>query len=295
MPRFSVIVPAYKVQAYLHECLESVLSQSYPDLELIAVDDCSPDASGAIIDEFAARDARVRPVHLAENRGLGPARNAGMAQATGDYLIFLDSDDSLTPDALHAIADRLKETGDPDVLVYDYARTYWTGETIRNQAAARLTEQGPAPFRLADRPGLLRLLMVAWNKAYRREFVEQEGFAFPSGYYEDTPWTYPVLMTAESIATLDRVCVHYRQRRRGGILGTVSPRHFDIFEQYDRVFAYVDQHPELACWRPLLFRRMVDHLVVVFARRDRLPRRSRAQFLRTARTYYRRYRSPGAP
>ncbi|MFI7415535.1 CDP-glycerol glycerophosphotransferase family protein [Streptomyces sp. NPDC049627] len=293
MPRFSVIVPAYKVQAYLHECLESVLSQSYPDLELIAVDDCSPDACGAIIDEFAARDPRVRPVHLAENQGLGPARNAGMAEATGDYLVFLDSDDTLTPDALHAIADRLKETGEPDVLVYDYARTYWTGETIRNQAAAQLSEQGPAPFRLADRPGLLRLLMVAWNKAYRREFVEEEGFVFPSGHYEDTPWTYPVLMTAESIATLDRVCVHYRQRRRGGILGTVSPRHFDIFEQYDRVFAYVDRTPRLDCWRPLLFRRMVDHLIVVFGRRDRLPRRRRAEFLRKARTYYRRYHSPG--
>ncbi|MFI6015543.1 CDP-glycerol glycerophosphotransferase family protein [Streptomyces sp. NPDC051243] len=295
MPRFSVIVPAYKVQAYLHECLESVLSQSYPDLELIAVDDCSPDACGAIIDEFAVRDPRVRPVHLAENRGLGPARNAGMAEATGDYLLFLDSDDTLTPDALHAIADRLKETGDPDVLVYDYARTFWTGETIRNEAADRLSEDGPAPFRLADRPGLLRLLMVAWNKAYRREFVAEEGFAFPSGYYEDTPWTYPVLMTAESIATLDRVCVHYRQRRRGGILGTVSPRHFDIFEQYDRVFAYVGQNPELARWRPLLFRRMVDHLIVVFARRDRLPRRSRAAFLRKARTHYRRYHAPGVP
>ncbi|MFE0255672.1 CDP-glycerol glycerophosphotransferase family protein [Streptomyces sp. NPDC059010] len=295
MPRFSVIVPAYKVQAYLHECLESVLSQSYPDLELIAVDDCSPDACGAIIDEFAARDPRVRPVHLTANQGLGPARNAGMAEATGDYLVFLDSDDTLTPDALVTIADRLKETGEPDVLVYDYARTYWTGETVRNQAADRLTEKGPAPFRLADRPELLRMLMVAWNKAYRRDFVEEEGFTFPSGYYEDTPWTYPVLMRAESIATLDRVCVHYRQRRRGGILGTVSPRHFDIFEQYDRVFAYVDRNPELAHWRPLLFRRMVDHLIVVFARRDRLPRRSRADFLRTARTYYRRYHAPGAP
>ncbi|MFE2629269.1 glycosyltransferase family 2 protein, partial [Streptomyces sp. NPDC059374] len=295
MPRFSVIVPAYKVQAYLHECLESVLTQSYPDLELIAVDDCSPDACGAIIDEFAARDPRVRAVHLPRNRGLGPARNAGMAEATGDYLVFLDSDDTLTPDSLQAIAGRLKETGEPDVLVYDYARTFWTGETVRNQAAAHLTEEGPAPFRLTDRPGLLRLLMVAWNKAYRREFVEAEELLFPTGYYEDTPWTYPVLMSAGSIATLDRVCVHYRQRRHGGILGTVSPRHFDVFEQYDRVFAYVDQRPELARWRPLLFRRMVDHLVVVFARRDRLPPRSRAEFLRKARTYYRRHHCPTGP
>ncbi|MGW7378662.1 bifunctional glycosyltransferase/CDP-glycerol:glycerophosphate glycerophosphotransferase [Streptomyces sp. NPDC054794] len=295
MPRFSVIVPAYKVQAYLSECLDSVLTQSYPDLELIAVNDCSPDACGAIIDEYAARDARVRPVHLRENQGLGPARNVGMEHARGDYLLFLDSDDTLTPDALRAIADRIKETDEPDLLVYDYARTYWSGEAVRNQVSLALTEQGPAPFRLADRPGLLRVLMVAWNKAYRREFVEREGFVFPPGYYEDTPWTYPVLMTAESIATLDRVCVHYRQRRQGNILSTTSRKHFDIFEQYDRVFAFVEERPELAPWRPVLFRRMIDHFSTVFTRRDRLPRGTRAEFLRRARAHYRRHHAPGAP
>ncbi|QJT02076.1 bifunctional glycosyltransferase family 2 protein/CDP-glycerol:glycerophosphate glycerophosphotransferase [Streptomyces asoensis] len=295
MPRFSVIVPAYKVQAYLHECLESVLSQSFADLELIVVDDRSPDACGEIIDEFAARDTRVRAVHLPENVGLGQARNAGLERATGDYLLFLDSDDTLTPEALRAIADRVKETGEPDVLVYDYASTYWSGETVRNQFAAQLTEEGTAPFRLADRPGLLRVLMVAWNKAYRREFVEGVGLTFPPGYYEDTPWTYPALMAAESLATLDRVCVHYRQRRRGNILSTTSRGHFDVFEQYDRVFAFVEQRPELACWRPVLFRRMVDHLSTVFTKRDRLPRGSRAEFLRRARAHYRRYRTPGVP
>ncbi|MFG2788872.1 CDP-glycerol glycerophosphotransferase family protein [Streptomyces sp. NPDC048419] len=293
MPRFSVIVPAYKVQAYLHECLDSVLSQSYPDLELIAVDDCSPDSSGAIIDEFAARDPRVRPLHLPANRGLGGARNAGMEWASGDYLIFLDGDDTLTPHALRSIADRLKETGEPDVLVYDYARTYWSGETVRNVVSVQLTEQGPVPFRLEDRPGLLHLLMMACNKACRREFIEREGLTFPPGYYEDTPWTFPVLMTAESLTTLDRVCLHYRQRRRGNILGTSSRKHFDIFDQYDRVFAFLDDRPELTRWRPVLFRRMADHLTKVFSHRERLPRGSRAEFLRKARAHHRRYRVPG--
>ncbi len=264
-----------------------------PDLELIAVDDCSPDACGAIIDEFAARDSRVRPVRLPGNVGLGRARNAGLEHATGDYLLFLDGDD-LTPDALRAIADRLKETSEPDVLVYDYARTYWSGDIVRNHFAEQLSERGPAPFRLDDRPGLLRVLMVVWNKAYRREFVQRAGLSFPPGYYEDTPWTYPALISAETIATLDRVCVHYRQRRQGNILGTSSRKHFDIFEQYDRVFAHLDAHPELARWRPVLFRRMVDHLSTVFTKRGRLPRGTRAEFLRKARTHYRRYRAPGA-
>ncbi|WTG02102.1 glycosyltransferase [Streptomyces sp. NBC_00012] len=92
MPRFSVIVPAYRVQAYLHESLDSVLTQSFEGFEIIAVDDCSPDACGTVIDEFAARDRRVRALHLPENTGLGRARNAGIAQATGDCLIFLDGD-----------------------------------------------------------------------------------------------------------------------------------------------------------------------------------------------------------
>ncbi|MET9258154.1 CDP-glycerol:glycerophosphate glycerophosphotransferase [Streptomyces sp. NPDC003717] len=296
MPRFSVIVPAYRVQAYLHACLESVLSQSYPDLELIVVDDCSPDACAEIITEFATRDPRVRPVHLPANGGLGPARNAGMARARGDYLVFLDGDDTLTPGALAAVAGRVEETGEPDVLVYDYARVAWTGEAVRNQAAAHLTERGAEqPFALTDRPGLLRLLMVAWNKAVRRAYAEREGFAFPPGYYEDTPWTYPVLMRAGTIATLDRVCVHYRQRRSGSILGTPSERHLDVFDQYDRVFAFLAAHPELSRWRPALYRRMADHLVAVYARPDRLPRALRPEFLRRARVHCRRHRVPGAP
>ncbi|MFJ5719671.1 CDP-glycerol glycerophosphotransferase family protein [Streptomyces sp. NPDC093149] len=295
MPRFSVIVPAYRVQAYLHESLDSVLTQSFEDFELIAVDDCSPDACGAVIDEFAARDGRVRALHLPENVGLGRARNAGIAQATGDYLIFLDSDDTLAPGALRAVAERIEETGEPDVLVYDYARTYWTGESVRNTFAEHLSQTGPATFTLADRPGLLKVLMVVWNKAYRREFVEAEKFAFPSGYYEDTPWTYPVLMAARSIAVLDRVCVGYRQRRQGNILATTSRKHFDIFEQYDRVFAFIDSHPRLAPWRPVIHRRMLDHFCTVFTTRGRLPRGSHAEFFRRARAHCGRYRIPGAP
>ncbi|MFD0444653.1 CDP-glycerol glycerophosphotransferase family protein [Streptomyces indonesiensis] len=298
MPRFSVIVPAYEVQPYLSDCLRSVLEQDFTDLELIAVDDHSPDACGAIIDEAAERDPRVRAVHLTENAGLGRARNAGIRRATGDYLLFLDGDDTLAPGSLRAIADRLARTGEPQVLVFDYARVDWTGDVVRNVRAELLREGDPGRvrqvFRLDQRPELLRLLMVAWNKAYRRDFVREEDFAFPPGFYEDTPWTFSVLLSAESIAVLDRVCVHYRQRRRGGILRTTSRRHLDVFDQYDRVFRFLDARPELAHWRPALFRRMVDHLGVIAAAPDRLPVRVRAEFFRRAGAHHRRYRPYGA-
>ncbi|WP_371678309.1 CDP-glycerol glycerophosphotransferase family protein [Streptomyces sp. NBC_01276] len=294
MPRFSVIVPAYKVQAYLQESLDSVLSQSYPDLELIAVDDASPDACGAIIDEYAARDPRVTAVHLAHNLGLGPARNAGLARAGGDYVLFLDGDDTLAPGALQAITDRLKATGSPDVLVYDYARSFWTGELVRNRLAHRLREEGPASFRLADRPSLLGMLMVVWNKAYRRVYVEREGLSFPPGFYEDTPWTYPALLAAESLAVLDRVCVHYRQRRTGSILTTSTRRHLDVFDQYERVFGYLATRPELERWRPAVHRRMAEHFCVLYAHRGRIPHGARPEFFARASALLRRHRATGA-
>ncbi|MGW3496902.1 bifunctional glycosyltransferase/CDP-glycerol:glycerophosphate glycerophosphotransferase [Streptomyces sp. NPDC001020] len=300
MPRFSIIVPVFKVQGYLAECLDSVLGQSYADFEVIAVDDCSPDGCGAILDAYAERDARVKVVHLPENVGLGRARNAGMPYATGDFLFFLDSDDTLTPGALRAIADRLDETGTPDgpggadgpdVLVFDYARTYWWGGTRRNALARVLAEAGERTFTAAEYPEILELLMVVWNKVYRRDFVTAHGFRFPPGYYEDTPWTFPTLLSARRIATLDRICVNYRQRRQGNILSTTSRKHFDVHDQYERVFAYVDAHPELARWRPYLHRKMGEHCLDILAKPDRLPARDKDEFFRRTAELFRRHRT----
>ncbi|UXY27908.1 bifunctional glycosyltransferase/CDP-glycerol:glycerophosphate glycerophosphotransferase [Streptomyces sp. HUAS TT20] len=294
MPRFSVIVPCFKVQGFLRECLDSVLEQSFHNIELIAVNDCSPDGCGAILDEYAARDPRVKVLHLPKNVGLGRARNAGLPHATGDYLFFLDSDDTLTPGALRAMADRLEETDDPDVLVFDYARTYWWGGTRRNVLAHVLTEAGDGTFTAAEHPEILDLLMVVWNKVYRREFVEPNGFRFPPGYYEDTPWTFPVMLSAGRIAALDRICLNYRQRRQGNILSTTSRKHFDVHDQYARVFAYVDDHPELWSWRPYLHRKMGEHCLDILAKPDRLPPRDRAEFFRRTAEMFRRHRPANA-
>ncbi|WP_406436431.1 CDP-glycerol glycerophosphotransferase family protein [Streptomyces sp. NBC_00631] len=293
MPRLSVIVPCFKVQGFLSECLDSVLEQSFHDIEVVAVDDRSPDGCGAILDEYAARDPRVKVLHLPENVGLGRARNAGLPYATGDFLLFLDSDDTLVPGALRAITDRLAETGDPDVLVFDYARTYWWGGTRRNALAEVLGATSDV-FTAAARPEILDLLMVVWNKAYRRDFVEENGFQFPPGYYEDTPWTFPVMLSAARIATLDRICLNYRQRRQGNILSTTSRKHFDVHEQYKRVFAFVGARPELAGWRPYLHRKMGEHCLDILAKPDRLPPAARGEFFRNTAELYRAFRPAGA-
>ncbi|WP_329217844.1 bifunctional glycosyltransferase family 2 protein/CDP-glycerol:glycerophosphate glycerophosphotransferase [Streptomyces sp. NBC_01485] len=293
MPRFSVIVPVFKVQGFLRECLDSVLGQSFDDLEVIAVDDCSPDGCGAILDEYAARDPRLRAVHLPENVGLGRARNAGLPHATGDYVLFLDSDDRYTPGLLRAVADRLDVTGDPDILVFDHVRTHWWGRAGRSDAADLFEQAGTDTFDLRTNPEYLGLFLVAWNKAYRRDFFLGHGFRYRPGLYEDAPVTYQTMVTAERIACLDRVGVEYRQRRQGAITRTPGRKHFDIFDQYEGLFAFLAERPGLDWARPLLFERALDHMLFTVARPERVLRGDRREFHRRIRAFYRTHVPPG--
>ncbi|MGB8938643.1 MAG: glycosyltransferase family 2 protein, partial [Streptomyces sp.] len=171
MSRFSVVVPAHRVQGYLRECLDSVLDQNPGDLELIVVDDASPDASAAIAAECAERDPRVQLVRIPAHAGPGPARNIGADHATGTYLLFLDGDDLLLPGALEAIAEALDEAGEPDVLLYGHDRVDWW-ENVRAGGDD-----------LTGDP--LGVTVAAWNRVFRRDFWHERRLAFSDGPYED--------------------------------------------------------------------------------------------------------------
>ncbi|MFG2562553.1 CDP-glycerol glycerophosphotransferase family protein [Streptomyces sp. NPDC048496] len=293
MPRFSIVVPVFKVQGYLRECLDSVLGQSFRDIEVIAVDDCSPDQCGAILDEYAACDPRVRVLHLPENVGLGRARNAGLAEATGDYVLFLDSDDTYTPGLLQALADRLDVQGDVDILVFDHVRNHWWGKGGGSAAADLLEKAGTDTFRIKDEPEYLHLFLVAWNKAFRREFFVREGFQYAPGLYEDAPVTFMAMVTAERIGCLARVGIEYRQRRQGAITRTPGRKHFDIFPQYEGLFAFLDARPELDWAKPLLFERAMNHMLFVIARPERVVHADREEFFRLTLDFYRRHLPAG--
>ncbi|MFJ9115285.1 CDP-glycerol glycerophosphotransferase family protein [Streptomyces sp. NPDC102394] len=289
MPRFSIIVPVFKVQGYLRECLDSVLTQSYPDFEVVAVDDRSPDGCGAILDEYAERDERVRVLHLPENVGLGRARNAGLEQARGDYVLFLDSDDFYTPGLLAAVADRLRSAEDPDIVVFDHVRTHWWGRGGPSEASALLAAAGQDVFSLRESPQYVHLFLVAWNKAYRRDFFQEHGFRYAPGLYEDAPVTYRSMVLAERIACLNRIGVEYRQRRQGAITKTPGRRHFEIFPQYEGLFAFLEEREDLAWARPLLFERAMDHMLYVISREDRVTPSDRGAFHREIRAFHRRH------
>jgi CDP-glycerol glycerophosphotransferase len=287
MPLLSVVLPVYRVQGYLRESLDSVLGQSFTDVEVVAVDDRSPDHSGEILAEYAARDPRMKVISLTENVGLGPARNVGLAHATGKYVWFLDSDDWLAPGALAAVARRLDALA-PDVLIFDHVRAHWDGR-VQPSASGPLLDAAPSVFTLREYPRAIDILHVAWNRVVRRDLLTRHAFRFDSGWYEDVSFTYPVLAAAGRIAVLPRVCVYYRQRRVGAITRTVGDRHFDIFPHWQRVFALLDERgldaDEL---RAPLFRRMIWHYLTVLGNADRVRSRSRAEFFARAAEEYRR-------
>jgi glycosyltransferase involved in cell wall biosynthesis len=291
VPLFSVVVPVYNVRDYLRPCLDSVLRQDFRDFEIIGVDDASTDDGGAILDEYAAADDRVRVFHLDRNVGLGAARNTGVDAAGGEYLVFVDSDDELTPGALRALAERLAAAGDVDVVVHSFVRVHEDGrEEPDIRSAQVLAPDDTAPFPLAQRPELFHLFPAAWTKAVRREFAQKNDLAFAPGYYEDLPWTFPALITAQRIVTLNQPCYRYRQRSSGTILSSTGRRHLEIIGQFDRVFGYLDRHPQLERWRPLVYERMTRQLPTVLEMADRVPADLRREFFDATVDAFRRHR-----
>jgi CDP-glycerol glycerophosphotransferase len=127
-PTISVVIPVYAVEEYLGACLDSILGQAPDGLEVIAVDDASPDGSGRILDARSKEDPRLRVLHLADNAGPGNARNVGLAEASGEYVWFVDADDLLASGALASVAARLGQDR-PDVLLIDYEYLYPGGAT----------------------------------------------------------------------------------------------------------------------------------------------------------------------
>ncbi|ASW53346.1 bifunctional glycosyltransferase family 2 protein/CDP-glycerol:glycerophosphate glycerophosphotransferase [Plantactinospora sp. KBS50] len=291
MTLISFVVPVYQVQGYLRECLDSILDQSFTDVEVIAIDDNSPDHSGEILAEYAARDPRLRVVSLDRNEGQGPARNRGAKLATGKYVWFLDSDDWLAEGAIQAVVDRLRET-DAEVLIVDWARVYWTGRTD-NSVPGRRFNLAPAVFAAREWPEVLEILHVPWNKVIRRDLLERIDFQFRSGWYEDVPFTYRLLLTADRVSLLARTCVYYRRRRSGAATGTLGDGHFAIFPNWAQVFeTFDDSRPGAADLRGRLFRRMIWHFLMVRGNDDRMPKHLRKRYFAEMTDHYRRYLPP---
>lgn len=294
MPLLSLILPVYRVEDYLTRCLDSIFEQAGPEVEVVAVDDASDDGSAKILAWYADRHPTLRVVTLERNGGLGAARNVGIAYANGRYVWCVDSDDWLPEGAVAAVTERLRHLA-PDLLITGYARVHPDG-LVEHHPVTAAAANGilPEVFTFAEEPGLLDVLWIACNKVIRRDFLAECGLTFGPGWYEDIAFVVPLMLSARRISAVDRYCYAYRQRPAGAITQTVSERHFEVFDQWSRVFAFLDaRQGEYERLRPLVFQRSIWHCLQVLGHASRVPRESRREFFARLTAQYHRHLPPG--
>lgn len=230
-PLISVVVPVYDVEAYLPACLDSLLAQTYPHLEIVVVDDGSPDSSGAIADAYAARDPRVHVVHIT-NRGLGGARNEGLRHTTGSLITFADSDDVVPPGAYGALQLQQSRTG-ADLVTGSIARWYDGpdgGRLVEPRWMRRMHHERRALV-IDDMPELLGDVF-AWNKLYTRAFWDSCGLSFMEGVrYEDQPTLTRAFLQARRIGVISDVVYHWRIRDDGS---SITQQRSSVADLQDR-------------------------------------------------------------
>lgn len=210
-PSVGVVIPVYGVEQWLPQTLASLVAQSHTEWEAVVIDDGALDRSGAVAEQWASRDRRIRVVHTA-NAGLGATRNAGVPQVRGDYLAFLDGDDVLPPDAYATMVASLEASGS-DFAAASMQR--WEGDRLfEPRWMSESHRPGLTGARIGERPQLLGDVF-AWNKLFRRSWWDATGLSWPPGVrYEDQPTTTRAFLSG-TFDVLPEVVYHWRIRTDG--------------------------------------------------------------------------------
>ena len=218
---FSIVVPVYNVEEYLPACMDSILSATRPDIEVILVNDGSPDGCPEMCDEYAKKDARVKVIHQ-ENAGLSAARNTGIRQATGQYILFVDSDDWIDSDILSELADLIENANEQLDIVFLELVLFYNENNIKSFGEGYIaSEINKKPKKnvikhLAQMP---KFQCSACAKLIRTGLIKDNDLYFQDGLLgEDNDWTLSYLKVAEHFAYMQNPFYYYRLNRPGSIL-----------------------------------------------------------------------------
>ena len=233
-PIVSIIVPIYNVEEYIHECVDHLLNQTYPHLEIILVDDASPDNCPQICEEYAMKDPRIRVLHK-PNGGLSDARNAGMAIATGEYFVFVDSDDYIVNDAVEQLVYMVERTG---------TKLACFGYSTKPDNLAKGIDSN---ISVANSKEMIRFILTentvhtsAWGKIYHRNLFAT--VQYPKGkIYEDYATMYRLIDQIDQIAYASTKKYFYRTNPTSITGGRFYPRQLQYFEISEQVMAYIAQ------------------------------------------------------
>ena len=233
-PVVSVIIPVYNVEKYLEECIDSVLNQTYKDIEIILVDDGSTDSSGDICDRYAENNKNICVIHQ-KNGGLSAARNAGLGEACGEYVYFLDSDDYISSDAIEKLIS-IAKNDNSDVVFFD-------AHSFLDNSDKEIKQNYRRKKQYVSSEGLVIFAQLQKNNEFhsavpllflRREFLKINNFRVCSGiYYEDMIFTFEVLCSAEVVSQC-KEALYYRRYRSDSIM--TSKKNKKYFESVAKVY-----------------------------------------------------------
>ena len=259
-PLLSIITPVYNVEAYLDRCVQSILSQSYRNIELILIDDGSTDGSTGLCDKWAAKDSRVVVVHQT-NAGVSAARNAGLKIAQGDYLTFVDPDDFLAPDTYFLNMAYLQAHQEVDMLQYPYCNYISDDEA--------LDYHRPAPALLSGAEEIFKnwwsgspLEYVIWNKIYKRSLWEN--VRFNVGHIsEDTCLVPKFVNQAKAVCISDQGLYYYQRNRMNSYTyGEYSfDKNIDLFYAHAAIYECFQMFPDMVTEKVLAFTRLYRRLI----------------------------------
>ncbi len=235
-PLVSIIIPIYKVEQYLHRCVDSVLAQTYKNIEIILVDDGSPDRCSEICDEYAAADKRVKAIHQ-KNGGLSAARNAGFEACEGEYLYYLDSDDFITSDCIELLYKGIIKTG-ADVSCGSY-KFFFDGDSCdvcRKIKTYDVMDSSVVLRNLLDGKVSLEFAVV-WNKLIKKDKVSSIRFPIKK-YHEDEYYNWKLYLNTESVCFINQITYMYYQRK-SSITGSGFGNHnFDFLGALEERIEY---------------------------------------------------------
>lgn len=224
-PLVSVIVPVYNVAPYLEQCLDSIVNQSYRNLEIILVDDGSTDESGAICDRYAEQDSRIRVVHK-ENGGLSSARNVGLDKMTGEWVLFVDSDDWIELNTLELLFEQKDECA--EIVEFGIVHVF---ETHRDECLFRRELTSGVNILISlfrDQP----FHGVVWNKLYAAHTIGHIRF-IEGRYHEDTPFVLEVYPKVDCCQVIPHALYNYRRDRVGQITSGFTAKRLDLYHNFE--------------------------------------------------------------
>lgn len=257
---FSIVIPVYNVEAYLRDCLESVLHQSFSDWEAICVNDGSTDGSAAILEEYATKEPRIKIITQV-NGGLSSARNTGLKAAIGDYVLFLDSDDWLENNALEVLADKV---GDEDMVCFS-GRRYFESEGNYHESD-RLTESVYwSGMEYYNKNALQRrdfAFVCVVLRIYKRSFIEKNHLRFKEGiYHEDNLFTPIACYYAHGVRVIGDCLYDYRVRSES-ITTTYNPKRMkDLMKTANELASFFI--PKTGFDKTVIYRAITHHYQVV--------------------------------